>query len=67
MPDLPYLAITEKHDCRGTLGMCFKLDKRTSLVDTIQWRIQDFPEEGALTPKGGGANLLFGQFLPKTA
>ena len=23
-----------------------------------QWRIQDFPEDGALTPKGGGANLL---------
>ena len=31
-----------------------------------QWRIQDFSEEGALTPKGG-ANLLFGQFFPKTA
>ena len=32
-----------------------------------QWWIQDFPKEGALTPKGGGANLLFGQFFPKTA
>ena len=33
-----------------------------------QWRIQDFPEEGGLTPKGGeDANLLFGQFSPKTA
>ena len=29
-----------------------------------QWRIQDFPEEGMPTPKGGGgANLLFGQFF----
>ena len=31
-----------------------------------QWQIQDFPEEGALTPRGG-ANLLFGQFFSKTA
>ena len=35
-------------------------------MDKIQWRIQTFPEEGALTPKGG-ANLLFGQFFPKIA
>ena len=26
----------------------------------FQWRIQYFPEEGAPTPKVGGANLLFG-------
>ena len=31
-----------------------------------QWRIQDFPEEGAPTPRGG-ANLWFCQFSPKTA
>ena len=31
----------------------------------IQWRIQDFPEGGAPTPEEGGANLLFGIFLPK--
>ena len=37
-----------------------------SLTD-LQWRIQDFPEEGALTPKGRGANLLFGQFFPKNS
>ena len=31
-----------------------------------QWRIQDFPEEGAPTTKvGGGANLLFGQNFPE--
>ena len=24
------------------------------VVDTWQWRIQDFPEEGAPTPQGGG-------------
>ena len=35
------------------------------IVDRLQWRIQDFSEQGALTPKGG-ANLLFGQFFPKT-
>ena len=32
-----------------------------------QWRIQDFPEEGAVTPKGIFTNLLFAQFSPKTA
>ena len=32
----------------------------------FQWRIQDFPEKGALTSKGG-AYLLFGQLFPKTA
>ena len=36
------------------------------LLGLYQWWIQDFPEEGALTPKEG-ANLLFGQFFPKTA
>ena len=25
----------------------------------FQWRIQDFPEEGALTPKGGGAPTYY--------
>ena len=31
-----------------------------------QWRIQDFPEDGVLAPKEGGANLLFGQFFPES-
>ena len=31
-----------------------------------QWRIQDFPEEGAPTPQGG-ANIRFCQNFPKTA
>ena len=26
-----------------------------------------FPRGGSANPKGGGANLLFGQFFPKTA
>ena len=26
---------------------------RKNLNDSIQWRIQDFPEEGAPTPQGG--------------
>ena len=38
------------------------------MADAIgdQWRIQDFPEEGALTPKGRGAPtyLLFGHLFP---
>ena len=33
---------------------------------TTQWRIQDFPEEGAPTPQGG-ANIRFCQNFPKTA
>ena len=32
----------------------------------LQWRIQDFPEEGAPTPQGG-ANIRFCQIFPKTA
>ena len=32
----------------------------------IQWRIQDFLEEGAPTPQGD-ANIRFCQFFPKTA
>ena len=32
----------------------------------MQWRIQDFTEEGELTPKAA-ANLLFGQFFLKTS
>ena len=35
---------------------------RYFLIINNQWRIHDFPEEGALTQKG-----LFGQFFPKTA
>ena len=31
-----------------------------------QWRIQDFPEEGAPTPQGG-ANIRFCHIFPKTA
>ena len=32
----------------------------------LQWRIQDFPEEGAPTPQGG-ANIRICRFFPKTA
>ena len=35
------------------------------LQPQVQWRIQDFPEEGAPTPQGG-ANIQFCQNLPKT-
>ena len=34
------------------------------LNDALQWRIQDFPKEGA-NPQGGIANLLFGQKFPE--
>ena len=33
------------------------------LYKSLQWRFRDFQDLGA-NPKGG-ANLLFGQFLPK--
>ena len=33
----------------------------------MQWRIQDFPEEGGPTLQGGGANIRFCQIFPKTA
>ena len=36
------------------------------VISLNQWRIQDFPEEGAPTLKGG-ANIRFCQNFPKTA
>ena len=32
---------------------------------TFQWRIQDFPEEGALTPKGGAPTYYLANFSQK--
>ena len=32
----------------------------------LQWTIQDFPEEGVPTPRGG-ENIRFCQIFPKTA
>ena len=31
---------------------------------SLQWRIQDFPEEGALTPKGGRQPIIW-QIFPE--
>ena len=31
----------------------------------MQWRIQDFPEEGAPTPQGGAPTYEFVEFSPK--
>ena len=36
------------------------------MIQRLQQEIKDFPEGGA-NPKGGNANLLFSQILPKTA
>ena len=36
----------------------------TQTEETIYWRIQDFPGGGD-NPRGGGKNLLFGQFFVK--
>ena len=44
----------------------YKLQKYVELFYCEQWRIQDFPEEGAPTPQGG-ANVRFCQIFPKTA
>ena len=32
------------------------------IYDTIQWRIQDFPEEGAPTPQGGRQHTILLNF-----
>ena len=32
---------------------------------TLQWRIQDFPEEGAPTPRGGAPTYDFAKFSQK--
>ena len=37
------------------------------MKNNLQWRIQDFPEEGASTPKVGVQTYYFDQFSPKTA
>ena len=42
-------------------------DIKNNSYDHYQWRIQDFPEEGAPTSQGGGANIQFRQIFPKTA
>ena len=31
----------------------------------MQWRIQDFPDDGGVNPQAGDANLLFGQIFPE--
>ena len=37
-----------------------------SLIDlSLQWRIEDFPEEGALTPKGGAPTYYLANFCRK--
>ena len=40
------------------------LEKINPFVGPLQWRIRDFPEEGAPTPEWG-TSLLFGQFSQK--
>ena len=37
------------------------------MIYQIQWRIQDFPEEGAPTPHGGTPTYDFAKKFPKTA
>ena len=34
-----------------------------SFSNTLQWRIQDFPEEGAPTPQGGRQHKILRKFL----
>ena len=34
----------------------------TELFLLFQWRIQDFPEEGALTPRGGAPTYYLANF-----
>ena len=43
---------------------CPKQQPYQNLIIRLQWRIQDFPD-GAVTLKGGSANLLFGHIFPE--
>ena len=36
-----------------------------NIKNIYQWRIQDFPEEGALTPKGGAPTYYLANFSRK--
>ena len=48
------------------LPSAIRCPRWSGTYDAYQWRIQDFPEEGAPTP-GGGTNTRFCQIFPKTA
>ena len=51
----------------GKMTLTFSLYFNFNINILLQWRIQDFPEEGVPTPRGGGANIQFCQNFPKTA
>ena len=42
--------------------ICVFHKKNLSGGHVLQWRIQDFPEEGALTPEGGAPTYYLGNF-----
>ena len=44
-----------------------RISIQQSNLRQTQWRIQNFPEKGAVTIKVGVANYYFAQFFPKTA
>ena len=48
-------------------NLCVYLTRSTTLTSSAQWRIQEFPEGGAPTPKVGVLTYYFAIFLPKTA
>ena len=46
------------------MSLCYKYS--TGVIDnSFQWRIQDFPEEGALIPKGGAPTYYLANFSRK--
>ena len=52
----------------SSVGISSYINLKCNTYKVCQWRIQDFPDRGAPTPRvGEGANLLFGQFSPKIA
>ena len=62
---IEHLAKEQWNQQIGMLRMGRNFVDRTNKFYLQQWRIQDFSEECANL--GGGANILFGQFFPKTA
>ena len=67
------LCIMNVHWCRTSnrfltifaFGMCHAMGCLQHITNIYQWRIQDFPEEGAPTPQGGGCQHTILPYFPK--
>ena len=61
-----YSSMTRMNDSDSVIHSHLCLVVYTVTNKLEQWRIQDFPDEGA-NSQSECANLLFSKFLPKTA